>query len=239
MFAYRDHVAGVDVGVTDRDGGVSGTAYASLNLARHVGDAPLAVSENRARVACALGLTPDRLVFMDQCHGADVAVVSGVSDPPPQVDALVTTAPDLALVAMVADCVPVMLADSASGVIGIAHAGRPGMMAGVVPAVLAAMRSCGAGEIQAWVGPSVCPRCYEVPEALAQAAAGVSPEARSRSWVGTPSIDVAAAVVGQLVDEGVGITWVAGCTRERGDLYSYRRDGATGRFAGVIVRRST
>ena len=99
------------------------------------------------------------------------------------------------------------------------------------------MQDLGAMRISAVVGPSVCGRCYEVPFAMREEAAAVSPESRAVSWTGTPSIDVAAGVVAQLRAAGVhDVTWVKGCAREEPSLYSYRRDGTTGRFAGVIVR---
>jgi copper oxidase (laccase) domain-containing protein len=116
------------------------------------------------------------------------------------------------------------------------HAGRPGLVAGVVPAAVAAMRGLGADTIDAVVGPSVCGRCYEVPEAMRSDVAAVVPVAATVSWSGTPAVDVAAGVVTQLREAGVTVRWVPGCTRERPDLYSYRREASTGRFAGVVAR---
>ena len=237
MFFWRDDVGGIRRAFTDRSGGVSAPPYAGLNLGGHVGDASEAVRENRARVAEGLGVTLDRLVLMDQCHGADVAVVSGRPDGPLAVDGVVTAQADLALAVLVADCTPVLLSDQDAGVIGAVHAGRPGMTRCIVPRAVSAMQDLGAMRISAVVGPSVCGRCYEVPFAMREEAAAVSPESRAVSWTGTPSIDVAAGVVAQLRSVGVDdVTWVKGCAREERSLYSYRRDGTTGRFAGVIVR---
>jgi copper oxidase (laccase) domain-containing protein len=73
---------------------------------------------------------------------------------------------------------------------------------------------------------------------MAKAAAAATPASAARSWTGTRAIDVATGVVDQLASAGVAVQWVPGCTRENGDLYSYRRDGRTGRFAGVVLRRS-
>ena len=236
VFYWRRHTDGVGVAVTDRSGGVSVGPYAGLNLGGHVGDDPASVGENRARLAGELGLAADRLVFMDQCHGAEVAVVEARPEVPPAVDALVTTTPGLALAALVADCTPVLLADADAGVVAAVHAGRPGMVKGVVPRAVEAMRDLGARNISAVVGPSVCPRCYEVPSSMRDEAAAVAPVSRAISWVGTPAVDVAAGVVAQLVEEGLSVEWVPGCAREDVRLYSYRRDGTTGRFAGVVVR---
>ena len=223
---------------TARSGGVSEGPYAALNLGGHVGDDATAVLENRRRLAAALALDVERVVYMDQHHGAEVAVVEGPVDAPPPVDALITEVPDLALVAMVADCVPVLIWDADGPAIAAVHAGRPGLLAGVVPATVAALRDLGARRLRATVGPSVCARCYEVPVDLREAAAAIRPEARAISWTGTPAIDVAAGVVAQLAADAVTVDWVPGCTREDPALFSHRREGRTGRSAGVIVRRS-
>lgn len=239
VFFWREQDELLDRGFTQRLGGVSEGAYAGLNLGARVGDSPGHVTENRARLATSLGIDPGRLLFMDQCHGSDVAVAEGpwADGVPPAADALVTAVPGLALCVLVADCSPVLLADRERGVVAAVHAGRPGMVAGVVPAAVEAMRDIGAQDIEAVVGPSVCGRCYEVPIEMREAAAAVSRESRTVSWTGTPAIDVAAGVVAQLRDEKVSVTWVSGCTREDERLFSYRRDGQTGRTAGVVLLR--
>ncbi|QKE86052.1 polyphenol oxidase family protein [Arthrobacter sp. NEB 688] len=232
MLLWEDSAPAAWRALTGRPGGVSRGPWSGLNLGLHVGDAEPDVRENRRRLAGAVGRP---LAWMDQCHGAEVAVVESVPDVAPRCDALVTTSPDLALAVLVADCVPVLLA-SPEGVVAAVHAGRPGMLAGVVPAAVAAMRDLGAVSLDAVVGPSVCGRCYEVPAAMREDAARVVPVSATVSWTGTPALDVAAGVVAQLGDLGVPVTWVPGCTREREDLYSYRGSGTTGRFAGVVAR---
>ncbi|GAA4123782.1 peptidoglycan editing factor PgeF [Knoellia locipacati] len=237
VFFWRDDLGGIRRAFTDRAGGVSDPPYAGLNLGGHVGDDSDAVRENRTRVAAALAVDVERLVFMDQCHGSDVAVVTEKPDGALPVDGVVTAEPDLALAVLVADCTPVLLSDAEAGVIGAVHAGRPGMTTGVLAQAISAMHDLGASRIAAAVGPSVCGRCYEVPLEMREAAAAVTSEARAVSWTGTPAIDVASGVVAQLRAAGVDdLTWVAGCAREDDSLFSYRRDGTTGRFAGVIVR---
>ena len=235
MFAWHEDRSGVVRAITDRSAGVSTDRYAGLNLGRHVGDEPESVERNRALLTQALG---SPVVYMDQCHGAEVAVLDAPPERPPSCDAVVTRATDLALAVLVADCVPVLLS-GAGGVVAAVHAGRPGLVAGVVPRTLEVMAELGAGEVDAVVGPSVCGRCYEVPAEMREAVARVQPVAATVSWTGTDAVDVAAGVVAQLREEGVGVRWVPGCTRERADLYSYRRDGRTGRFAGVVTRRRT
>ncbi|HET8988653.1 MAG TPA: peptidoglycan editing factor PgeF [Humibacillus sp.] len=226
----------LDLAFTDRSPGRGHGPYAGLNLGGHVGDDPAAVEANRAALADAVGVPRDHLVLMNQVHGCDVVEVAGPwAGPAPEADAVITRTPGLTLGVLVADCVPVLLHDSGAGVVGAVHAGRPGMTAGIVGRALAAMRDLGASEVVATVGPSVCGRCYEVPSAMADAAARVSASSAARSWTGTPAIDVASGVVEQLAAESVVVQWIPGCTRESDSLYSYRRDGVTGRFAGIVT----
>ncbi|WP_392542410.1 polyphenol oxidase family protein [Oryzobacter telluris] len=235
MFAWHETRSGVLRAVTDRSAGVSTGRWSGLNLGAHVEDDPAAVAENRRLLRERVGRP---VVYMDQCHGAGVAVVDGVPDTPPQCDGLVTRSAEVALAVLVADCVPVLLHGS-GGVVAAVHAGRPGMVAGVVPRTLEVMAELGAGEVDAVVGPSVCGRCYEVPEDMRAGAAEVQPVSATVSWTGTPAIDVAAGVVAQLRDADIPVRWVPGCSRERDDLYSYRRDGTTGRYAGVVALAAT
>ncbi|KQX63599.1 peptidoglycan editing factor PgeF [Angustibacter sp. Root456] len=229
---------GVRLALTDREGGVStgpwaGTVGGGLNLATHVDDDPAHVATNRQRLCAALALPPDALVVAEQVHGRDVVQVSGPCADPPVADALVTDRPGTALMVLVADCVPVLLADPEQGVVGVAHAGRPGMVAGVVGEAIAAMRDLGARDLLARLGPSVCPRCYEVPLDMREDVAARRPETRSLTWDGRPAIDVAAGVLAQLAELDVAVRQLPGCTVESDRLYSYRRDGLTGRFAGL------
>jgi YfiH family protein len=225
---------------SDRYGGVSTEPYGELNLGGHVGDDAAAVVENRRVVAGMLGVDPARVVYMNQVHGADVAVVTEPwRDRVPDVDALVTTMPELCLAVLVADCTPVLLADPEAGVIAAAHAGRPGMARGVVPETLARMRELGARpeRVIAYTGPAVCGDCYEVPAALRDEVAERVPASRTVTRAGTPGIDVPGGVWSQLVAAGVdpargGRSEV--CAMESKDHYSYRREGVTGRFAGFV-----
>lgn len=225
----------VDLAFTDAEGGVSHSGWSSLNLGAHVGDDPDAVATNRARVAGALDLSVDNLRFMAQVHGADVAVLPCAGSP--TADAQVGTGFDEALVVLVADCTPVLLYDETVPMVAAVHAGRPGMVAGVVPATIETMRSHGARSLRAVVGPSVCSRCYEVPHEMRSAVAQRIPASHGVSWTGTPAIDVAAGVVSQLHDLQVPLDWVAGCTRQEPRLYSHRRDPGAGRFAGLVALR--
>ncbi|WP_443080482.1 peptidoglycan editing factor PgeF [Streptomyces sp. PTD5-9] len=225
---------------TDRWGGVSAAPYEELNLGGAVGDDPAAVLANRERAARSLGLDPARVVWMNQVHGRDVAVVDGpwadASDIP-AVDALVTARRGLALAVLTADCTPVLLADPVAGIAAAAHAGRPGLVAGVVPAAVAAMTALGAdvSRIVARTGPAVCGRCYEVPAPMRAEVAAAVPAAWSETSWGTPAVDVTAGVHAQL--DAVGVTDRQAspvCTLESGDHFSYRRDRTTGRLAGYV-----
>jgi polyphenol oxidase len=134
-----------------------------------------------------------------------------------------------------ADCAMVLFADAGAGVIGGCHAGRPGLVVGVVPATIARMRELGARDITAWLGPHVCGRCYEVPQEMQDEVTAVVPESRATTSWGTPSVDIGAGIRAQLAEEGVACVDLSVCTRESPDLYSYRRDRLTsGRQAGVI-----
>jgi YfiH family protein len=229
---------GAHFAFTDRWGGVSTSPYGELNLGGAVGDDPRAVRENRRLAARSLGLDPADVVWMNQVHGADVAVVTErqPQGSAPVVDAVVTDRP-LALAVLTADCTPVLLADRAAGVAGAAHAGRPGLAAGVVPAVVRAMVELGARpeRITAATGPAVCGRCYEVPDALRAEVAALVPAAYGETSWGTPALDIAAGVEAQLA--AVGVTELVRssvCTIESADHFSYRREQRTGRLASYV-----
>ncbi|WP_432521606.1 peptidoglycan editing factor PgeF [Kineococcus sp. SYSU DK006] len=225
--------AGVRGGFTTRAGAAGAPPFAGLNLGDHVGDDPQRVAAHRDALRRAVGA--HALVVPEQVHGADVVVLDGVPARPPRADALVTAVPGLALAVVVADCVPVVLADPAAGLVAVAHAGRPGLVAGVVPAVVAALRAAGARDLVAALGPSICGGCYEVPPAMADEVAARVPAARARTRRGTPAVDVPAGVLAQLADLGVPARRTERCTSEHEDLYSYRRDGRTGRSGAVVV----
>ncbi len=230
---------GAHFAFTDRWGGVSAAPYAELNLGGAVGDDSEAVRGNRARAAALLGLDPAGVVWMNQVHGRAVAVVDEPwgERPVPEADAVVTTRRGLALAVLTADCTPVLLADPVAGIAAAAHAGRPGMVAGVVPATVHAMVGLGAApeRILARTGPAVCGRCYEVPEAMRAEVAAREPAAFATTSWGTPAVDVSAAVHDQLARLGVHHREQSGvCTLESADHFSYRRDRTTGRLAGYV-----
>lgn len=229
----------VAFGFTDRLGGTSDGPWESLNLGTSNGDDSAKVQRNIQLVAGGFGV--DRLVRMTQVHGADVTWTDEVADGDiPVADALLTDQPGVGVLVRVADCTPVVLAALAEPLAGVVHCGREGLVRGVVPAALAAMRERGASEIEAWVGPRACGRCYELPGTMADAVAKVVPEARSTTSWGTPAVDIGAGVVAQLQAEGVRVTDLGAdkCTIEHDEWFSYRRQGQdSGRFGAIAVIR--
>jgi YfiH family protein len=245
-----DDTGAVDAVVTTRRGGVSGGPYESLNLGLHVGDEPVSVVENRRRAAAAVGLTLDDLVFARQSHGAAVAVVGRADrgrgtraddDALAGTDALVTADPDVGLVVLVADCVPVVLVDPVAGVLGAVHAGWRGTVAGAAGAAVAAMASLGArpDRIVAGIGPAIAPDDYQVGDdvvSAARAAFGnhadtlVAPDGTGR-W----TFDLPAANERSLLDAGVVVEHIhrADVATSSEHFFSDRAERPCGRFAAV------
>jgi YfiH family protein len=219
----------------DRGDGTGRPPYDRGNLADHVGDDPAAVAANRAVLAAALPIEPALLVAMSPVHGAEVAQVRAEPDlSPPAVDAMVTTDPDCALLVIAADCVPVLLADGAAGVVGVAHAGWRGVRADVVGQVLGAMKDLGArsGRLRAAVGPAICGRCFQVGPDVHADVVRAAPAARTDD---PGRLDLRAAVVARLLRAGARVDSFGGCTAEQQRWFSYRRDSVTGRHGGAVM----
>jgi YfiH family protein len=220
---------------TDRTGGVSTTPYDTANLAMHVGDAPEAVRENRARLARTHDLPPpDDWVWLHQVHGADVVTVTtpGVRA---IADAAVTAAPGVPLVVLTADCAPIAIVDDRA--VGVIHAGWRGLVAGVVPAAVSALRAIGRGRVHAVIGPCIGPAHYEFgADDLAAVAARFGPTVVGETVDGAPALDLAAGVRAAFAECGVDDVGDTGvCTFAASQYFSYRRDGITGRQAVVAV----
>ena len=213
------------------------------NLALHVGDDPRRVREHRRRLEELLGLRRGQhLAWMNQVHSSVVAVAQ--VERTPTADALVLDARETKAPAgccvLVADCVPLLLASRDGSLVAAVHAGRRGMLDGVVPATIQFLRRAGAVPANLWaaVGPSICGACYEVPDHMRALSAQREPACASRTSWGTAGLDVASGVVAQLERAGVGhISTGRWCTYEERRFYSFRRDGTTGRLAGVVLPR--
>ena len=227
----------VTAGFTGRftDGAMSAPPFDTWNLGSHVGDDPDAVRANRALLAQRSGVDPAELVFMEQVHGPDVVVVDGRrGDPVPAADAVITDVPGLALVVLVADCVPVLLVDPATGVRAAVHAGRRGVANGIVTRTAEQLHAMGS-KPWARLGPCIGGCCYEVGDDVYDEVVGVAPEAAATTRAGRRSLDLRRAVVAQLERAGVRqISAEATCTVDDPRCFSYRRDGVTGRMAGIV-----
>jgi polyphenol oxidase len=203
---------GVAHGFFTRRGGVSQGVYASLNVGVGSGDAPEAVTENRAHVAAALGVDPERLTAPFQIHSPDAIAISGTFAPGarPRCDALVTTTPGLALGVTGADCGMILFADVGARVIGAAHAGWKGALAGVVEATVAAMEGLGArrGDIAAALGPCIAQESYEVgPEfvaAFADAGEDIARYFTASRREGRSMFDLHGYIAGRAARAGIG-----------------------------------
>lgn len=213
---------------TNRTGGVSTGAFSSLNLALHVGDDEASVIRNRSVLAEEIG----KHQYMNQVHGSRTVIIESVSDEVPTADALVTGIPGVPISVMVADCIPLLLSSDVA--VAAVHVGRKGLMNSVAINALAAMREIGATKISGIIGSSICGRCYEVSEEIFHEVTATFPLAAAETESGSFSLDLPRALTAVLAAEGVEVYQENSCTFEEDDLFSYRRDGVTGRQAGVI-----
>jgi YfiH family protein len=222
---------------TTRNGGVSVGAFASLNLADHVGDEPLRVAQNRALMRERLGL-PAEPHWLQQVHGcvvADATATIGVC----RADAAIAWRPGAVCAVLTADCLPLLLCDRAGTRVAAVHAGWRGLADGVIEAAVARL-AVPTGEILCWLGPGIGPQAFEVgPEVRARflEQGGEATEAafcpgRGGKWLA----DLYALGRGRLERCGVDRVWGGGlCTySDPQRFFSYRRDGVTGRMASLI-----
>lgn len=197
-------------GFLGRQGGVSEGVVAGLNVGLGSQDDRTAIAENRRRAVEAV-LPGAALVTLHQVHSPDAIAVTAPypDDARPHADALVTATPGLALGILTADCAPVLLADSAAGVVCAAHAGWKGALGGVTDAVVAAMEGLGArrDRIAAAVGPCIARASYEVDDAFFRRFAEADPENERFFLAGRPGhhqFDLEAYVGARLAAAGLG-----------------------------------
>jgi len=228
----------VRAAVSLRAGGASGGPYASLNLGDHVGDDPVAVAENRARLVRALDL-PAEPLWLRQVHGCQVARMGDTRSP--QADASVSLEQGQVCAVLVADCLPVLLADRRGRCVAAAHAGWRGLAAGVIERTVASL-PVPPSDLVAWLGPAIGPDVFEVgPEVREQflvadrGAEGLFRPSPAGRWLanlwGLARRRLAAAGVSSV--HGGGLCTVS----DPGRFFSYRRDGVTGRLAALIWRQ--
>lgn len=201
---------------------------------------------SRRWLSTQVGVESDRVSWMDQVHGTAVTVLDEPVMTPPRCDGLTTTQPNVGVAVLAADCVPVLVATP--GGVGAAHAGRLGLVGGVVTATagqLCRLDRCEPAAATVVIGPAIGPCCYEVPAAMADEVDAAVPGTRRQTTWGTPSVDLVGGVVGQLQHFGVTrIARAGGCTRCGGERrwFSHRASGGAerrpqGRQAGVAVRK--
>jgi len=249
---------GVHAVCTTRVGGVSQAPFDSFNLGDHVQDDPSAVTHNRSLLQDQLGGA--RPVFLKQVHGVDVASLKADTPDGMQADACITQAPRVACTIMVADCLPLLFTDASGHVVAAAHAGWRGLAAGVIEhTVHAVCEAAGVApaQVHVWLGPCIGPQAFEVgddvrmaftsPNAV-ESSTSVDPLQAQRCFKAHPThaqkwlADLAGLARVRL--QALGVTSVAGnnstsewCTvSQPSRLFSFRRDGVTGRFAVCIWR---
>ncbi|MFT3877281.1 MAG: laccase domain-containing protein [Propioniciclava sp.] len=196
-----------------------------------------------ARLSASVGVP---VAVVRQVHGASVLRVAerpGEDGGPEagglldltghEADALLTTARGVALAVRVADCVPVCVAAEDAGAVAAVHAGRAGLLSGVIGAAIGELRRHTGAVLRAWVGPHVCSACYEVPEAMAADSCDRLGVPRTATGWGTPSLDLGAAALAQLAEAGVEASVVGGCTLHDAGLHSHR-GGSAGRLTGLV-----
>lgn len=233
LFASRN-LKTVSVVVTNRFGGVSLPPFAELNLAEHVGDQAAAVTSNRQLLARHLWASEAK--FISAVHGNQVQVVAADTEVKPG-DGLVSTATNTALVALAADCATFSLIDEIAGVIAVGHCGWQGLRAELPKALIAKFEQQGAtlANSIAVVGPTICGTCYQVPVERVLAVREVCPAAVQDET----HLDIARGVTSVLTTHGITVENLGSCTFENSELYSYRRDGITGRHALAVIRHGS
>ncbi|SDL28880.1 peptidoglycan editing factor PgeF [Paracoccus chinensis] len=235
-------------GFFTRKGGASSGLFAGLNCGRGSSDQKEIVAINRARVAAALGLPPERLATVNQTHSDKVVTLTGSEDldavAKTEADAIVTTVPGLAIAVLTADCQPILFADPDAGVVAAAHAGWRGALDGILQATVGAMRKAGARDIRAVVGPCISQRAYEVSEDFMDRFL-IEDEVYARFFSGGPNgrpmFDLPGFGLATLRELGVDAEWIGHCTySDPARFFSYRRathEGAAdyGRLISAIT----
>ncbi|PHI96882.1 hypothetical protein BG621_04025 [Parasaccharibacter apium] len=237
-----------------RQGGVSRAPYESLNGGVNTQDDPTYVQANRQRIAALVGVEEVHLAALQQVHGAEVVTLRGSEDVPsfsygalPEGDGLVTDCPTIALGIATADCAPVLFASHDGRVVGAAHAGWRGAVAGVLEATVQQMRALGAEGIRAVIGPCIASASYEVGEDMRCAVLAHDPAHESSGGrfftpaarTGHYQFDLPAFCLARLEALHVRAEWVGRDTAAETCFFSHRRatlrgDGRTGRQLSII-----
>ncbi len=244
---------GVVQGFTTRRGGVGAAPYDTLNLGAHVGDREGDVQANRQRLWDDLGFRADQVAFAEQVHGKNVAPVTA-GGLVMGADALITNTPDVLLMLLFADCVPIYLFDPAQRAIGLVHAGWRGTAANIVGKTVSALRAQFGSRpktLLAAIGPCIAGDSYEVGRDVADVFrnlpggrnAGMGTAVFPKNELGGKyTLNLRQIVFAQLLIAGIKAEYIAVCDedtfRNRRDFFSFRRDGAqTGRMAALFALR--
>jgi len=214
---------------TDRFGGVSAPPYDYLNFGDHVGDNVEHVAANRSSLIARVGPT----LFMNQVHGDSFHFAQSADEVIPTCDALITTKPGLNVAVQVADCIPLLI--HGESVVAAVHVGRKGLVNEIALKVVVEMKRLGGKNFQAWIGPHICGRCYEVSQDVFAEVTAKYPSSRSQTIQETLALELARPLEEILRQQGVTVKNSEVCTVESLDHFSYRRDGITGRSVGVIA----
>ncbi len=243
---------GVVQGFTTRQGGVSKPPYDTLNLGGHVGDAPAEVQANRQRLWADIGCRENQVAFAEQVHGSAVATVTTGGPPVLGADALVTDTPDVLLMMLYADCVPIYLVDPVARAVGLIHSGWRGTVAGIVGNTMRTMQEQFGSRPEsclAAVGPCIGGESYEVGRDVADQFRGMISLSSANAlfprdeFAGTYSLNLRQIIFAQLLSVGFRAEYVnvspEDTFRNKRDFFSYRRDGKqTGRMAAFLALRS-
>ncbi|MDD3463429.1 MAG: peptidoglycan editing factor PgeF [Sulfurospirillaceae bacterium] len=218
---------------TNRFGGVSHPPYDSFNLALHVGDNSLHVEQNRDILKKKIGVSS--ILFMNQVHG-DIVECVDKNTTTPSCDAMITNAKGLALCVMVADCIPVLLFDKVRNVIGVAHAGRAGSFLHIgqktVQKMLDNYGSC-VENISIFMGPSIRSCCYEVSKEIVCGFESYLTCRGGKCFLDLQTLNRDDFLKIGILPKNIMIEPTCNCCDKR--FFSYRRDGVTGRFCGIIA----
>ena len=241
MSIFRAYHKELFANFSDRWGGVSKPPYDELNIALHVGDNPIDVLKNREILAKKFDFYIDNLIYMDQTHSNNIQIINDTfTNKIENCDGIITNKPNIPLMVMVADCIPILLYDRAKKVIGAVHAGRNGTFKSISKKAVTIMKEkfdSNPEDIVVSLGASIKDCCYEVGEDLAN----VAMKSFGKKYVVKRDdnfyLDLQTLNLDQLKSVGVkeeNIEISPVCTCCDKNYFSYRRDGVTGRFAGVI-----
>ncbi len=234
----------IDSGFTTKSGGISKSPYNSLNLAFHVADTVEDVESNHQLLAEEFGYEKSSLIHMKQIHSSLVHIVTDDDNftNPQSCDALVTNKKNTPLMVMVADCSPILFYDSTNDVIAVAHAGREGTFKNIVKNVIDFMMSefdSKTENIYVSIGASIKKCCYEVGSEIFDIAKELNLDYALQKKEQSYYLDISKILNSQLLEmgikkENIEISQECSCCKNN-NYFSYRADGVTGRFAGVIM----